>query len=66
MYTKVPGCGSTDRVLLLAEKASVVCAETRAGGQRGKVLDWLAFSFILTVLLCASLSPIHCTLVNCL
>lgn len=37
MHTKVPGCGSTDRVLLLAEKASVICAETRAGGQRGKV-----------------------------
>lgn len=38
MHTEVPGRGSTDRVLLLTEKASVVCAETRAGGKRGKLL----------------------------
>lgn len=38
MHTEVPGRGSTDGVLLLAEEASAVCAETRAGGERGKQL----------------------------
>lgn len=38
MHTEVPGRGATDGVLLLAEEASVICAETRAGGERGKFL----------------------------
>ncbi len=46
MHTKVPGCGTADRVLLLTEKASVICAETRAGGERGKLLSvpWPKYS----------------------
>lgn len=36
MHSKVPGRGSADRVLLLAEKASIVRAETRASGERGE------------------------------
>lgn len=35
MHTKVPGRGSADGMLLFAEEASAVCAETRTGGQRG-------------------------------
>lgn len=38
MHTKVPRCGSADRVLLLTEEVSVVCAEARAGGEGGKFL----------------------------
>lgn len=41
VHTKVSGRGSTDRVFLPTEKASVICAETRAGGKRGKLLNWL-------------------------
>lgn len=37
MHTKVPGRRSADRVFLFTEKASVICAETRAGGKRGEV-----------------------------
>lgn len=33
--TKVPWCGSADRVLLPTKKAFVVYAETRASGERG-------------------------------
>lgn len=35
MHTEVPGCGSANRVLLLTEKISVICAEARTGGERG-------------------------------
>lgn len=38
MHTEVPGRGSADGVLLLAEETSAVCAETGAGGERGKPL----------------------------
>lgn len=48
MHTEVSGRGSTDRVLLLAEKASAICAETRAGGERGKLLDKLFILLIFT------------------
>lgn len=41
VHTEVSGCCSADRMLLLAEKASVICAETRASGERGKVLSCL-------------------------
>lgn len=43
VHTEVPGRGSADWVLLLAEKASAICAETRAGGQRGNLFHPLAF-----------------------
>lgn len=36
MHTEVPGCGSANRMLLPTEKVSVVCAEARTGGERGK------------------------------
>lgn len=42
MHTEVPGRGSADRVLLLTEKASAICAETRTGGQRGNLFYPLA------------------------
>lgn len=45
VHTKIPWCSPTDRVLLLTEKASVICAKTRAGGQRGNVFHPLATSY---------------------
>lgn len=48
VYTKVSGCGSADGVLLPTEKASALCAETRAGGKRGT----LAFSYHIAHVVC--------------
>lgn len=62
MHTKVLGRGSTDRVLLLTEEASVICAETGAGGERGKLLYRLVFSLVLTFLKCLFPPPVQFTL----
>lgn len=45
VHTKVPGRCSTDRVLLLTEKTSVICAETRTGGERGELLPDMLKTF---------------------
>lgn len=41
VHPEVPGCGETDGMFFLAEKAAAVCAEARASCQRGNVQSHL-------------------------
>lgn len=50
VHTEVPGCGSANRVLLPTEKVSVVCAEARTGGERGKWPCWFWLLWVATLL----------------